>query len=77
MYAIRSYYDAAAENIRYVEVRYSPLLHRPALTLTQAIDAPLRGIERATVETGTRAGLIVCAIRTLPPETSLDLAHAA
>jgi len=69
--------DAAAENIRYVEVRYSPLLHRPALTLTQAIDAPLRGIERATVETGTRAGLIVCAIRTLPPETSLDLAHAA
>src|SRR5947199_1440008 len=52
--------DLAAEQVRYVEVRYSPLLHRPALTLTQAIEAPLRGIERAVRETGTRVGLIVC-----------------
>ena len=69
--------DAAAENVRYVEVRYSPLLHRPALTLTQAIEAPLRGIARAQVETGTRAGLIVCAIRTRPSGDSLELARAA
>jgi len=38
--------DAAAEHVRYVEVRYSPLLHRPALTLAQAIEAPLRGFDR-------------------------------
>src|SRR2546426_8186638 len=37
--------DAAAEGLRYVEVRYSPLLHRPALTLAQAIEAPLAGIK--------------------------------
>src|SRR5256885_16658430 len=36
--------DAAADGLRYVEVRYSPLLHRPALTLAQAIEAPLAGI---------------------------------
>lgn len=69
--------DVAAENVRYVEVRYSPLLHRPALTLTQAIEAPLAGIKRAEAETGTKAGLIVCGIRTLPPADSLALAHAA
>jgi len=69
--------DAAAENTRYVEVRYSPLLHRPALSLTEAIEAPLRGVKRAEAETGTRAGLIVCAIRTLPPADSLELARAA
>lgn len=69
--------DVAAENVRYVEVRYSPLLHRPALTLAQAIEAPLRGVKRAEGETGTKAGLIVCAIRTLPPATSLELARAA
>jgi adenosine deaminase len=69
--------DAAAENIRYVEVRYSPLLHRPALTLARAIEAPLLGVERAQAETGTRVGLIVCAIRTLPPADSLELARAA
>ncbi len=69
--------DAAAENIRYVEVRYSPLLHRPAMSLAQAIEAPLRGVERARAETGTRVGLIMCAIRTLPPADSLELARAA
>jgi adenosine deaminase len=69
--------DAAAEQVRYVEVRYSPLLHRPALTLAQAIEAPLRGIRRAEAETGTKVGLIVCGIRTRPPAESLELARAA
>src|SRR3989441_707854 len=69
--------DAAADGVRYVEVRYSPLLHRPALTLTQAIEAPLAGIRRAEGETGTKVGLIVCGIRTRPPAESLELARAA
>jgi adenosine deaminase len=69
--------DVAAERVRYVEVRYSPLLHRPALTLAEAIEAPLRGIRRAEAETGTKVGLIVCGIRTRPPAESLELARAA
>lgn len=69
--------DAARENVRYVEVRYSPLLHQPALTLSQAIEAPLAGVLRAAAETGTKAGLILCGIRTLPPASSLELARAA
>lgn len=69
--------DVAAENVRYIEIRYSPLLHRPALSLAQAIEAPLRGIKRAEAETGTKVGVIVCAIRTLPPADSLALAQAA
>jgi adenosine deaminase len=69
--------DAAADGLRYVEVRYSPLLHRPALSLTQAIEAPLAGIRRGAAETGTKVGLIVCAIRTRPPAESLELARAA
>jgi adenosine deaminase len=69
--------DVARENVRYVEVRYSPLLHRPALTLSQAIEAPLAGVRRASAETGTKAGLILCGIRTLSPDSSLELAHAA
>src|SRR5256884_3347094 len=69
--------DVAAENVRYVEVRYSPLLHRPALTLTEAIEAPLAGIRRAAAETGTRVGLIISGIRTLSPAVSLELAQAA
>ena len=69
--------DKAAENVRYLEVRYSPLLHRPALTLAQAIEAPLAGVRRASAETGTKVGLIVCAMRTRPPAESLELARAA
>lgn len=69
--------DKAAENVRYVEVRYSPLLHRPALTLAQAIEAPLAGIRRGAAETGIKVGLIVCAIRTRPPAESLELARVA
>lgn len=69
--------DAAADGVRYVEVRYSPLLHRPALTLAQAIEAPLSGIRRGSVETGTKVGLIVCGIRTRPAGESLELARAA
>jgi adenosine deaminase len=69
--------DVAADGVRYVEARYSPLLHRPALTLAQAIEASLRGLTRGAAETGTKVGLIVCAIRTRPPAESLELARAA
>jgi adenosine deaminase len=69
--------DSAAENVRYVEVRYCPALHTPALTIAQAIEAPLRGVRRAERETGTVARLIICGLRTLPPRVSLDLARAA
>jgi adenosine deaminase len=69
--------DVSRENVRYVEIRYSPLLHRPAVTLSQAIEAPLAGARRAAAETGTKVGLILCGIRTMSPDSSLELAHAA
>ena len=70
-------HDVAAEHVRYAEVRFSPLLHRPALTLSGAIEAALGGIARGTSETGTRVGLIVCGIRNLPPAQSVELVRAA
>src|SRR5260370_18933304 len=56
--------DAAADGVRYVEVRYSPLLHRPALTLAQALVAPLAGLRRGAVETGTKVGVTVRGLQT-------------
>jgi adenosine deaminase len=69
--------DAAAENVRYVEVRYCPALHTPALSLTRAVEAPLAGLQRAERETGMVARLIISGLRTLPPRVSLDLARLA
>jgi adenosine deaminase len=70
--------DAAAENVRYLEIRYSPVLNVLAgLSLADAVDAPLRAIARAERETGIVCRLIICALRHLSPEVSLELARLA
>ncbi len=67
--------DAAEENIRYMEIRYSPILHTEGgLPLTETVDAPLRGMQRAEEEYGIRSRLIVCGIRNMDPDVSRDLA---
>src|SRR5262249_31865413 len=64
--------DAWKENVRYIEVRYCPLLHtRNGLRPAQVVEAVLRGLRRAKREFGIRYGVILCAIRTLSPEHSL------
>lgn len=67
--------DLAKENVRYAEVRYSPVLNaREGLPLTEAVEAPLRGLKRAEAEFGIRTALIICGIRNMDPATSRDLA---
>ena len=67
--------DNARENVRYLEVRYSPVLHiNEGLPLTEAVEAPLRGLARAEREYDIKTGLIICGIRNMEPETSRDLA---
>jgi len=67
--------DNAAENVRYMEVRYSPILvTREGLPLTEAVEAPLRGLRQAEDETGIRTAIIICGIRNMEPGTSRDLA---
>ncbi len=67
--------DNARENVRYVEVRYSPILHtREGLPLTETVEAPLRGLARAEQEYGIKTGLIICGIRNREAGTSRDLA---
>jgi adenosine deaminase len=68
--------DAWAENVRYLEVRYSPLLHlRGGLRPSQVVEAVVRGLRTAKREFGIRYGLILCAIRSLGPESSWRIAE--
>lgn len=68
--------DAWRENVRYIEVRYSPLLHtRQGLRPAQVVEAVLRGLRMAKRALGIRYGLILCAIRSLGPESSLRIAE--
>jgi adenosine deaminase len=70
--------DAAAEGVRYIEVRYSPVLNtRHDLSLGETVEASLRGLERAQRDHGIVGRLIVCALRNLSPGISLELARLA
>ncbi len=67
--------DLAEENVRYAEIRYSPILNtREGLPLTEAVEAPLRGLRQAEEEFGIHTNLIICGIRNMDPTTSRDLA---
>ncbi|HKR09941.1 MAG TPA: adenosine deaminase [Gemmatimonadaceae bacterium] len=70
--------DAHEDGVRYIEIRNAPILNVVrGLTLVEAIEAPLRGLSRAENDFGIIARFIVCSLRQLPPESSLDLAKLA
>ncbi len=68
--------DAAAENVRYMEVRYSPMLHtRQGLRLTQIVEAVLSAANDAEHAHGIVTRVILCGIRNISPESSLQMAE--
>ncbi|MDD4156470.1 MAG: adenosine deaminase [Candidatus Cloacimonetes bacterium] len=68
--------DAALENIRYMEVRYSPILHtQKGLRLTQISDAVIAGLRDAENNFNIRTGVIICGIRNMDPVNSIRLAE--
>ena len=70
--------DAAHDGVRYIEVRYAPVLNvREGLSLEQAVEAPLRGLARAEAEHGIKGRVIVTAIRSMAPSVSQELAELA
>ncbi len=70
--------DAARENVRYMEVRYSPILHtHGGLKLTDISQAVIDGLKKAERDFGIQTGVIICGIRNMDPTTSLKLAELA
>ena len=70
--------DAADESVRYIEVRFAPVLNiRGGLTNADAVDAALRGLARAEQDRGIVGRVIVCALRHLAPSVSMELAELA
>ncbi|GAC1351951.1 MAG: adenosine deaminase [Polyangiales bacterium] len=70
--------DAARENVRYMEVRYAPMLHTTlGLKLTSVIEAVLEGLRAAEKDHGIESNIIVCGIRNISPSSSLEMAELA
>jgi len=68
--------DAAREKVRYMEVRYAPMLHtRRGLRLTSVVEAVLAGLRAAREVYGIEANLILCGIRNISPDSSLEMAE--
>ncbi|MEM9457138.1 MAG: adenosine deaminase [Myxococcota bacterium] len=68
--------DAARENVRYMEVRYSPMLHtRRGLRLTAVVETVLKGLYDAELDHGIISRIIVCGIRNISPASSLEMAE--
>ena len=70
--------DASKENIEYMEVRYSPILHtKQKLSLAAILESVLSGLRDARKDFGIDSGVIVCGIRNISPDVSLRLAELA
>ena len=70
--------DNAAENVQYLEVRYSPILHaEEGLSLEEANDAVLDGLTQAEQDFDITTSLIVCGLRDRYESASMRLAELA
>jgi adenosine deaminase len=68
----------AADGVRYVEIRWGPLLHvRRGLSLEAAIAAVMAGAAEAAGRTRTIVRLICTALRSHDPDDNVALARAA
>ncbi len=67
--------DVAKENVRYIEIRYSPILHtQKDMTPDDSVEAVRAGLLKAEKDYGVKSGIIVCGIRNISAEVSLKLA---
>jgi len=70
--------DLKHDNVRYAEIRYGPWLHvQQGLSLTDVIRAALSGWTAGRKAFGLEGGIIVTALRDMPPAQNLALAQVA
>lgn len=65
-----------AENVRYAEIRFAPLLHtRKGLTPAEVVEAVSRALVQGMAETGVEARLILCTLRHFTEAQSMETAY--
>lgn len=70
--------DCAEENVRHLEVRYSPILHRKRrLSFEDIVDPVIAGLRDAGARHNMSTGVIICGIRSMSPRVSIELAELA
>lgn len=68
--------DAARDNLRYLEVRYCPMLStRQGLDMDAVVAAEWRGMQRGLADFGIPARIINCSLRHYDPDLSVQIAE--
>lgn len=68
------YQDAAQENVKYMEVRFAPLLHTQlGLNVEQIVSAVVKGLDQAQQDHDIQGNIIICALRTMPTDTIIPM----
>ncbi|MCY6369305.1 adenosine deaminase [Clostridium ganghwense] len=66
--------DAAKENVKYIEVRFAPLLHiEKELSVEEVIESVLNGIKEAEEKFDIKGNLILSCMRNMPVNTAFDI----
>ena len=70
--------DLSRDGVVYFETRFAPLFHtRKGLTHQQVVSAVLKGLQRGRKDFGISSGLIICAMRNMTMDVSLEMAELA
>ncbi|MDW8802388.1 adenosine deaminase [Clostridium sp. A1-XYC3] len=66
--------DASRENVKYMEIRFAPLLHTSkGLEVEEIIESVLDGIKDAEEKYDIKGNLILCCMRTMAPDKAFDI----
>ncbi|WBW97862.1 adenosine deaminase [Oceanirhabdus sp. W0125-5] len=66
--------DVAADNVKYIEIRFAPLLHiNKGLTFEEIVESVISGIKRGEEEFGIHGNLILSCMRTMPVEACFEV----
>ena len=68
--------DCHNDGVRYLEVRYSPIFHtKNGMRLSETVYSVKKGLEQAFNQCGIITGIIICGIRHISPDHSMELAN--
>lgn len=69
--------DASKENVKYMEVRFAPILHtEKGLTMEEVIDSVLNGIRKAEATYNIKGNLILGCLRFMSEEVAIKTVEA-
>ncbi len=70
--------DAAANNVKYIEIRFAPMFHREqGLTIEETVEAVIKGMKKGEQEFDIKANLLLICMRHHSIDKSIEIVEKA